>query len=186
VYPSGPGSPPTAHLTVRCPSLPYNALTFISESSLIAAGHDCQPIVYTGSSSGWTLSHSLDDPASSGSRALTPNATGSRVVSGGSSGGPGRLNTDAFNLFRQADTRGTSAPKQPGSAQGSAGITQVGADGMLLTVHQNSITSVEAYEWSGNGDVGKITTVGKDGRLVIWNVTGKSGGLAGKMAGLSV
>jgi len=185
VYPSGAGSPPTAHLSVRCPALPYLALTFISESSLIAAGHDCQPVVYTGSTSGWTLSHSLDDPNSSSTRALTPTATGSRVVSGG--GGPGRLNTEAFNLFRQADTRGTSGPKPPGgSASGGSGITQVGSDGMLLTVHQNSITLVEAYEWAGNGDVAKVVTAGKDGRLAIWDVTGKAGGLAGKMSGLSV
>jgi actin related protein 2/3 complex subunit 1A/1B len=65
-------------------------------------------------------------------------------------------------------------------------MTQVGADGQLLTVHQNSITWVEPYEWAGNGDVSKITTAGKDGRLVIWTVVGKPGGLAGKMAGLSV
>lgn len=73
-------------------------------------------------------------------------------------------------MFRTADTRGQSrAPTTGGS---SAGI-EVGADGMLLTVHQNSITLVEAYEWGSRGTVSKVVTAGKDGRLVIWDVTGK-------------
>lgn len=65
----------------------------------------------------------------------------------------------------------------------SSGATAVGADGMLVTVHQNSITGIEAYEWGQDGNVSKVVTRGKDGRLVIWDV---SKGLAGKMAGLSV
>jgi actin related protein 2/3 complex subunit 1A/1B len=65
-------------------------------------------------------------------------------------------------------------------------MAAVGGDGMLLTVHQNSITSIEAYEWSASGDVAKVVTAGKDGRLVVWAVGGKPGGLAGKFGGLHV
>ena len=64
-------------------------------------------------------------------------------------------------------------------------MAAVGQDGMLRTVHQNSITLVEPYEWTSNGEVAKVCTAGKDGRLVIWVVPGgKAGGLAGKMGGL--
>ncbi|WWD21170.1 hypothetical protein CI109_105654 [Kwoniella shandongensis] len=102
VYPSGPGAPPTAYISVKLTSLPFLNLAFTSETQLIAAGHDCQPIVFTGSSSGWALSHSLDDPTSSSSRPLTPHGTGSRVPSGG----VGRLgNNEAFNMFKAADSK---------------------------------------------------------------------------------
>lgn len=182
VYPAGPGLPPQALITVRTPTLPYLSLSFTSEESLIAAGHDCQPTVFAVGQNGWEFSHSLDDPASSGSRGLTPTATGTRSVSG-----PGRLNNEAFNLFRQADTRGQTKPALAATSGAAAGMTPVGADGLLLTVHQNSITDVEPYEWSQTGEVAKVYTVGKDGRLVIWNVTGKpAGGLPGRMAGLQV
>ncbi|RXK34770.1 hypothetical protein M231_07975 [Tremella mesenterica] len=178
IYPSGPGTPPTAHISIRLPSLPLLSLTFTSEAQIIAAGHDCQPLVFSGSSSGWTLTHSLDDPSATGTRALTPSHTGSRV----SSGGPGRLNNEAFQLFKAADSRGQS--KTAIGSPTSAGMTPVGQDGLLLTVHQNSITLVEPYEWSSTGDVAKVSTAGKDGRLVVWPVVGK--GLSGRMAGLSV
>ncbi|ODN76860.1 hypothetical protein, variant [Cryptococcus amylolentus CBS 6039] len=182
VYPSAPGSPPSAHVVLRLPSLPFTVLTFTSESTLIAAGHDCQPMVFSGSPEGWAFSHSLDDPSSGGSRPLTPSATGSR------SGGVGRLgNNEAFNLFKAADSKGQRGPAPPG-APTSAGLTPVGSDGLLTTVHQNTITWLDAYEWAANGDVPKVSTAGKDGRLVVWPVTAKggAGGLAGRMGGLQV
>lgn len=182
VYPSGAGQPPQAFLSVRVPTLPYMALTFTSEEQLIVGGHDCQPTVLTGNSSGWTHSHSLDDPSAAGSRGLTPTPTGSRA-------GPGRLNNEAFNLFRQADTRGqTRAPVAgAGGVNNTAGATPIGPDGHLVTVHQNSITLVDAYEWTESGEVGKVYTAGRDGRLVIWGVSGKgAGGLANRMSGLQV
>lgn len=182
VYPSGPGQPPAAHIAVRTETLPYLGVTFVNEGQLIAAGHDCQPTVFAGDQNGWAFSHSLDDPASSGSR-LTPQPTGA------SARGPGRLNNEAFNLFRQADSRGQSSGAAGAGAKSGTvpGAPPANADGHLLTVHQNSITWVEPYEWAQNGDVAKVTTAGKDGRLVIWTVTGKgAGGLAGRMANLNV
>ena len=157
------------------------ALTFVSETQLIAAGHDCQPIVFTGSQSGWSLSHSLDDPSSASSRQLTPSSTGNRVPSGG----VGRLNNEAFAHFRSADSRGQSK-----SSVGvtMAGATPVGSDGLLKTIHQNSITWCEPYEWGQDGEVSKVSTAGKDGKLVLWPVVGgkAGGGIAGRMGNLSM
>ncbi|KAL7421012.1 ARP2/3 actin-organizing complex subunit Sop2 [Cryptotrichosporon argae] len=182
VYPSGAGAAPQALLSVRLPSLPYLSLTFANETTLVGAGHDCQPVVLTGSEGGWAISHSLDDAAGgTGAARLTPTATGTRVPSAG----PGRLNNDAFNLFKQADTRGQTKPATAG-AHTTAGATPVGPDGLLTTVHQNAITAVEPYEWDQAGNVAKVFTAGKDGKLVVWSVVGKPGGLAGRMAGLSV
>ncbi|OCF79053.1 hypothetical protein I204_00997 [Kwoniella mangroviensis CBS 8886] len=182
IYASGSNEPPAAHIVVKLPSLPFTNLTWTSESSIVAAGHDCQPILFTGSPSGWAISHSLDDPSST-SKPLTPTATGIR--SGG--GGVGRLgNNEAFNMFKAADSKGQRGLPGTGAATTSSGLTPVGSDGMLLTVHQNTITHVEAYEWNQNGEVSKIFTAGRDGRLVVWPVTGGKGGLSGRMAGLQV
>ncbi|WWC72940.1 uncharacterized protein I206_106904 [Kwoniella pini CBS 10737] len=179
IYASGPNEPPAAHIVVKLPSLPFTSLTWTSESSIVAAGHDCQPILFSGSHEGWAISRSLDDPSST-AKPLTPTATGARA------GGVGRLgNNEAFNMFKAADSKGQRGTPQPGATPTSAGLTPVGSDGLLLTVHQNTITHVEAYEWNQSGEVSKIFTAGRDGRLVVWSVTGGKG-LTGRMAGLQV
>ncbi|GAA5983042.1 hypothetical protein JCM11641_004702 [Rhodosporidiobolus odoratus] len=175
VYPSAPEQPPQAQYTINLPSLPALTLIFTSETSLIAAGHDCQPLVFEGSlEQGWQQTGSLDQriggkSASAASR--TP------------VGGVGRLNrSEAFNMFRAADSRGvSSAGGAPGSGAGGLGqqLTSQGTE--LLTVHQNTITSVRAYEGGNGTDVSKVSTTGVDGRLVIWPV---QGGVAGVTQGV--
>ena len=148
------------------PTLPYVSLCWTSEDALVVAGHDCQPVLFQGSEGGWRAVGSLDDttaPKSSGLGRASP---------------VGRLNSAAFNTFRNADTRGqTSSPGLPGSGMSS--------ETELLTVHQNTITSVRVYEGSP-GQVSRVSTSGIDGKLVIWNVSAAGGGLAGRMSGLRV
>ncbi|MCO5546877.1 hypothetical protein L7F22_000314 [Adiantum nelumboides] len=61
VYPSGPEQPPHAIHVLRSPTLPHVALQFVSEDSLVAAGHDCQPVLFSGDvSSGWKMAKSLE------------------------------------------------------------------------------------------------------------------------------
>lgn len=131
---------------VRTRTLPFVTLTWTSEESIVAAGHDCRPVVFSGSEGGWATVGSLDDTTSGGGRTS---------VRGG---GVGRLNSSAFNAFRNADTRG-----------------HAGGDSELATVHQNTITSVRAYEWRGGG-VSKVSTSGVDGKLVIWGTGPGSAG----------
>ena len=146
--------------SVRMSTLPYVTLTWIGEESIVAAGHDCQPVVFSGNEQGWSLVGSLDD-ASSG---------GGRPVRGG---GVGRLNSSAFNTFRNADMRGHAG------GEGNA-------DMELATVHQNTITSVRAYEWGTDGAVKRVSTSGVDGKLVIWQTAAVSAGISGRLAGLRV
>lgn len=120
---------------IRIPTLPLVTLTWTSESVLIAAGHDCQPLIFSGSPNGWEPSGSLDDSTAPKSGA----GRGGAVV--------GRLNSTAFNTFRNADSRGGSAK-----------------DTELTTVHQNTITSLRSF---GRG---KVSSSGVDGKLVIWDV----------------
>ncbi|KAF8136526.1 WD40-repeat-containing domain protein [Boletus edulis] len=136
VYPRGP-----VIQSIRISTLPYE--------SIVAAGHDCQPVVFSGTEAGWGF--------------------GKSTAKGGS---VGRLNSSAFNAFRNADTRG------------HAGGVDVSAGTELLTVHQNTITSVRPFEWGSDGSVSRVSTSGVDGKLVIWNVVPVS--VTGKFAGMRV
>jgi len=151
VYPAAP-----AVIHIKSQTLPYVTLTWTSESTLVAAGHDCQPMLFEGSEVGWAAVGSLDDTtANKASRSL------------GASSPVGRLNSAAFNTFRSADTRGQSAVSQ--------------GESELMTVHQNTITSVRNYE-GAPGHVTKVSTSGVDGKLVVWDVSAT--GLAGRMGGM--
>jgi actin related protein 2/3 complex, subunit 1A/1B len=149
-------------------SLPYVSLIWTAEDSLVAAGHDCQPIVFSGSEAGWQVIGSLDDTTA-------PKSSGGASKFGVA--GVGRLNSAAFNTFRNADSRGQSSPV--------SGQTSTGTE--LTTVHQNTITNVRPYQSQG-GSVTKISTSGVDGKLVIWNVSNVSGGggLVPRLSGMNI
>jgi actin related protein 2/3 complex, subunit 1A/1B len=168
-------------------TLPYVTLTWASEDALIAAGHDCQPVLYSGTASGWKAIGSLDDangPRSSiASGVSTPRTPGGP----GGGGGPpvGRLNNAAFKRFNEADSKGMSSPipgtpSSPGGGFFGAGSV---SGGELMTLHQNTITSIRPYEWGPNGNVTKVSTTGVDGKLIIWSVSAAAG-LAPKLAGV--
>ena len=131
------------------PSLPLVSLTWTSEDTIIAAGHDCRPLVFSGSEAGWHEAGTLDDVNSAKSAESRPGFGGNPSV--------GRLKTGAFATFRDADSRGHTSPSSP--------IT----DAKFLTIHQNTITNVRAYEQRGDV-VTKVSTSGVDGLLVIWDV----------------
>jgi actin related protein 2/3 complex subunit 1A/1B len=163
VYPGG------AVFNIRISSLPFVTLTWTAEDSIVAAGHDCQPVLFSGSETGWQSIGSLDDTTAPKS------AGGARAGFGGSSS-VGRLNSAAFNTFRNADSRGVS--------NSAAALTPT--DTELMTVHQNTITSVRPYEARG-GVVSRVSTSGVDGKLVIWNVSSATGGasvIAGRLGGM--
>lgn len=130
----------------------------------MAAGHDCQPIVFAGSEAGWQAVGSLDDTTA-------PKSSGGASKFGAP--GVGRLNSAAFNTFRNADSRGQSSP--------ISGPASTGTE--LMTIHQNTITNVRPYQSQG-GNVIKVSTSGVDGKLVIWKVSNVSGA-AGLVPGLS-
>ncbi|KAI9437814.1 actin-like protein ARPC3, partial [Lactarius psammicola] len=150
-------------------SLPYVTLTWTSEDSLVAAGHDCQPVLFSGGSSGWQAIGSLDDttaPKSSG---------GARGALTGSSPSPvGRLNSAAFNTFRNADSPDLGSSPGGGSA--------LATDTELFTVHQNTITDIRPYE-GALGAVSGVGTIGVGGMFVIWDVDAVSG-ISTRVSGL--
>lgn len=186
VYPSGPNEPPQAVHVLRSPTLPYVTLQWVSPTSLVAAGHDCQPVLFTGDvESGWKLSRSLDGAATAASKAPPPPPPKAAGLAGNATG-VGRLNNEAFNRFRSADARGSSSSPSPsggdssgagsGSVAGHLGAVagaSVGADGELYTTHQNTITSVRSYEGTADAVKG-VSTSGVDGRLCVFAVPSAS------------
>ncbi|KAI9224327.1 WD40-repeat-containing domain protein [Blastocladiella britannica] len=55
-------APATATLaTVRIPILPLTSLTWLSASSIVGAGHDCTPVLFTMRSTGWTYAGKIDE-----------------------------------------------------------------------------------------------------------------------------
>lgn len=156
VYPGGP-----IIQNIRISTLPYVTLTWTGEDSVVAAGHDCQPVLFSGSEAGWAFVGSLDDTTSGGGRSTAK------------AGSVGRLNSSAFNTFRNADTRGHTGDVSAGTE--------------LLTVHQNTITSVRPYELGPGGTVSRVSTSGVDGKLVIWNAAPVGvAGITGRLAGTRV
>jgi actin related protein 2/3 complex subunit 1A/1B len=144
VYPGG------ATHNIKMLSLPLVTLTWTSDDSIVAAGHDCQPLFFSGSEVGWQKIGSLDDTTAP--KSAEPGRPGF-----GSNSSVGRLKAGAFATFRDADSRGQS------SISGSG----ISTESKLLTVHQNTITSVRAYEAHG-GRVTRVSSSGVDGKLVIW------------------
>ncbi|GAA5876709.1 hypothetical protein JCM3774_005923 [Rhodotorula dairenensis] len=179
VYPSAPEQPPAAYYAIDLPSLPCLTLAFTSEHSIVAAGHDCQPLLFEGSQeTGWSQTQSLDQRTGGG-------GSSARGGASPSSSGIGRLNrSEAFNMFRAADSRGVPSSSAANAAVLGAGQTLTAHGTELMTVHQNTITSVRAYEGSPES-VTKVSTTGVDGRLVIWPVTGVAA-ITGKVGRMHV
>ena len=155
-------------------TLPLSTLTWTTEESIVAAGHDCQPLVFAGNQGGWELVGSLDDPQSNKSSGGARSGMGASPV--------GRLNSAAFNTFRNAAERGIS--NAPGSP-----TTGGSAESELFTVHQNTITSVRPYA-GVPGAVSHVSTSGVDGKLVVWDANAitsvTAAGLAGKVGKMSM
>ncbi|KIP08775.1 hypothetical protein PHLGIDRAFT_18846 [Phlebiopsis gigantea 11061_1 CR5-6] len=160
-----PGSQAIYH--IRMTTLPLVTLTWTSEEAIVAAGHDCQPFVFSGNEGGWQLIGTLDD--------ANANKASGRSGFGGPASPVGRLQSSAFNTFRNADSRGSSNSNATESE--------------LFTVHQNTITNIRPYD-GVPGAVSRISSSGVDGKLVVWDVSAVSpisvGGLAGKVGGMSL
>lgn len=180
VYPSAPDAPPAALYHVNLHGLPMMSLSFVAEDKVVAGGHDSRPLVFSGSENGWDQGVALDDSASSKAGA----SSGGGPRAGG--GGAGRLNNEAFNLFKSADSRGVASSASPlvpgatasssssaGSPSGMLAGTRMTPGGTeLLSVHQNTIVSVRLAR-----DGQHVHTAGSDGKLVQWPLSAGVGGI---------
>jgi actin related protein 2/3 complex subunit 1A/1B len=89
VYPSAPEQPPHAIVTVTTQMLPFMSLIWTKEDQIVAAGHDCHPLVFQGDQNGWRLTYIVDDP----NKAQKESSHDS----------------SALNMFRQMDLKGRTS-----------------------------------------------------------------------------
>lgn len=95
VYPGGAGQPPKAALSVSTSALPFTSCIFANETTVIAAGHNCHPVVFQGDQSNWAQAYAIDDPE--------------KVNQAEDS------ETSALNMFKQMDLKGTVTGKNASS-----------------------------------------------------------------------
>ncbi|OAV91765.1 hypothetical protein PTTG_09701, partial [Puccinia triticina 1-1 BBBD Race 1] len=118
--------PPHAIYVIKLPSLPFILLSFCSETKLVAAGHNSQPMLFQGNlEASWQLVKTLDERTSASASAQDKSMAAAGI---------GRLNNEAFNLFCFANSRGLTC-----SIKGAAtSANRTGVD----TVHSNTTTSI--------------------------------------------
>lgn len=129
-YPGGPGQPPRAVVSVSTSMLPLKSLVWTAENQVVAAGHDCHPLVFQGNEQGWKFTTSIDDPA----KAKKTEAKEST----------------ALNMFRQLDLKGTV--DNSGNGSGLATIHQNTIS--RIRVYESHGESVSKISSTGND--GKI------------------------------
>ncbi|KAJ1658654.1 ARP2/3 actin-organizing complex subunit Sop2 [Dispira simplex] len=146
-----PGSNQVVH--VRTPQLPLLSLFWASESSIIAAGHDCTPVLFerqdneaqsnttNPSAPVWKWIKSLDQGQSK------PQV--SKIAS-----------NSAFNMFRQMDSRAQQSV-------GSDAHTRFQPD--PKSIHQNTITSLKPLTGLG-GTQTEFSSSGLDGKVAVWAI----------------
>lgn len=127
----------SAVVTLKTRFLPCLSIVWSSEVNLIAAGHDCFPVLYK------------YEEGSKGSIG--------KLINGGKIDQSGKeKEADGFSAmkkFRDMDRRGIENHTGPGEGGGA-----------LESIHQNTIVEVRNY----NKD--RVSTVGLDGKVVIWKV----------------
>ncbi|KAK9716773.1 ARP2/3 actin-organizing complex subunit Sop2 [Basidiobolus ranarum] len=74
-------------VNIRTANLPYLNMIWAAEDKMIAAGHDCCPVLFQGDADGWKFGKSLDEGQDCKEKAVS----------------------SVFNKFRQMDIRGSSS-----------------------------------------------------------------------------
>ncbi len=151
VYPSSQGGPPKAVISISSSFLPFKSLSWINESEIVVAGHDCHPVVFNGDESGWQYSKSIDGPENSKVQHNNSNYDDDD---------DDLRERNALNMFRQMDLKGKVSLN---SATGNNAED-------LPTIHQNTINTIRPYDYDQNGNVIKISSTGLDGRVVIFDI----------------
>ncbi|KAI9140107.1 putative actin-related protein 2/3 complex subunit 1A [Paraphysoderma sedebokerense] len=114
--------PATQNLVVvKTNMLPFTSLLWLSGSSIIAVGHDCSPVLFTGGESGWTLRGKVDESSAKSSTASS---------------------NSAFDKFRQMDSKGTQNADTNISSVHQNTIT-------CIRTYQGQPGSVQKYSTSG-------------------------------------
>lgn len=135
-------------LTLKTRYLPFLSCVWVSQNSLVAAGHDCCPMLFSYQS---TISQSN---GTGGSDMVKTSSPVLKFI--------GRLDR---SQKKEAD--GQSAMRKFRDLDAKADNShQIGAgDSCLGTIHQNTIGQIRLYAKNKS-----VATVGLDGKLVVWSL----------------
>lgn len=141
-------------VTLKTRYLPFLSCVWVSEGSLVAAGHDCCPMLFNYQCSTAPNSNPVLKFIGRLDRSQKKEIDGQ----------------SAMRKFRDLDA---NADNHHQSSVGGAGVggssSSGGGDSCLGTIHQNTIAQIRSFEYlqSKNKTVG---TVGLDGKLVVWSL----------------
>ena len=150
---------------VKTPFLPFLSLIWASPKSIIAAGHDCQPMLFqakTGTAA-WAFVEKLDAAGASSKKPSSYKPSAGGTLAGNA----------ALAKFKQLDSHGQNSSS---GMTGGASSTSTSAD--LNTTHQNSINNIKPFQ-GARASVTKFSTSGMDGKVVIWDVKSLESAIAG-------
>ncbi|BFZ03658.1 hypothetical protein BsWGS_06697 [Bradybaena similaris] len=136
--------------------LPFMGITWITENSLVAAGYDCNPMLFSYSSGKVVLVGQLDQPQEKESGTMRS----PRVYENGNPNPEEYGQEDVIYLISSAMNRFKNLDKR---ATASETVTE------LKTQHQNTITQVSIHTGT-KANASKIATSGVDGNLIIWDL----------------
>lgn len=139
LVPTASSNSKTAVVTLKTRYLPCLSVVWSSEVNLVAAGHDCYPMLYK---------YERGSNVASNTAPLT--YLGKMDQSGKEKEADG---FSAMKKFRDMDRRGIENHTGPGEGGGA-----------LESIHQNTIVEVRNYSKD------KVSTVGLDGKVVVWKV----------------
>ncbi|KAM7536618.1 hypothetical protein Aperf_G00000083672 [Anoplocephala perfoliata] len=141
---AGAGKPPVVR-TVHHQYLPLLSCIWVAPNSILAAGHDCAPILfnYKGPQGNISAGNMIDAKSES----------------------QGESKLTAMRKFQHIDRMATTDT----------------TDARLSTIHQNSINELVVLKGDRSKAI-QVTSIGRDGQLVIWDLVS----LSSQIAGLSI
>ncbi|CAI7811358.1 unnamed protein product [Closterium sp. NIES-53] len=137
--------------------LPLRDVLFLSDRLLVAAGFDYNPILFSADANGtWTFVRVLD-----GSEEPTSTATGAAL--------------SAKDTFGRSMERGNSLRSSLNDAAPNApSIPDSELSKGPSTVHQDCITCIRPLGSADDSIIQQFSTSGLDGKVVVWDVSGKA------------
>jgi len=182
------GAAPSAEsiVKVKCSGLPYLRMLFLSNDRLLMAGHECNPCVFVRKGAQWVQGVKIDDESSGAKSTGTTSARSAAF-------NKFQVATTQGNFSSNSSGSGTGGSVVNTAHQvlayGHRQSTRWHAPVCLpidtLNVHvlfcaltpkcgkQNSITDLATCPaWGGAAKATKVASVGLDGRLCLWDLSG--------------
>lgn len=138
-------------VTLKTRYLPFLSCVWVSQSSLVAAGHDCCPMLFNYQCQTSTPTTNKQSATSGSNPVLKFIGRLDRSQKKEADG------QSAMRKFRDLDAKADNH-------QASSGVTGAG-DSCLGTIHQNTIGQIRLCSKNKS-----VATVGLDGKLVVWSL----------------